>query len=208
MIASAQSGRSAAVLALAADRHVPGAVHHDAVLDDVRIGAAVLLDVVRVVLDDADRAVAAVGRVAVGSGKRVGGIEREAAPVPALQLQLQRVELTLAGVLGDVHERAVDREGQPGLRHGIGVHVAKRHRARLHAVHVPVHQQLLHRRADVADAGADTAGQLAFEREVVLVDVRQLEIEREALVAEAERRASRVPVVKPCCSVGRLFVMV
>ena len=94
-------------------------------------------------------------------------------------------------VLGDVHERAVDRERQARSRGGIGVHVAERHGARLHRVVVPVHEQLLHRRADVADAGAEAAGQLALEREVVLIDVRQLQVQLQSLIAEAERLAPR-----------------
>src|SRR5688500_13658555 len=54
-----------------------------------------------------------------------------------------------------------------------------------------MHQQLLHRRSEIADAGAEAAGQLALEREVVLIDVRQLEVQLQALVAEAERLAAR-----------------
>ena len=44
-------------------------------------------------LDRPDRAVAGIGRVAVGVGQRVGGVEREAAPPAAQQLELRRVEL-------------------------------------------------------------------------------------------------------------------
>ena len=95
--------------------------------DDVRIGPAIHLDVVRVVLDDADRAVAAVGRVAVGTGQRVRRVDGKSCLEPALDLQLQRVELPLAGVLGDVHERAVDRERQPRVRLRVLVDVAQLH---------------------------------------------------------------------------------
>ena len=98
-IASAHSGMLEPILPLASERNVPGAVHHHPMLHDVRIRAAILLDVVGVVLHDADRAVAAVGGVAVGARQRVGGVDREPALEPPLQLELQRVELAFAGVL-------------------------------------------------------------------------------------------------------------
>ena len=72
--------KAAAERPLTSERNVPRAVHHETVFHDVGIGSAILLDVVGVVLHDADGAVAAVGRVAVGARQRVGGVHREARP--------------------------------------------------------------------------------------------------------------------------------
>src|SRR5439155_4899916 len=43
----------------------------------------------------------------------------------------------------------------------------------------------------VADAEADVAGELALVRQIVLIDVRALEIEGDPLISETERRALR-----------------
>ena len=97
--AFAQPGMFGAVLAAVPHRDVPGGVHHDAVLDDVRVRTAVLLDVVRVELDDAQAAVAGVGRIAVGMGEGVGDVQGQAVLVAPQQLDLGGVELAGARVL-------------------------------------------------------------------------------------------------------------
>ena len=108
------------------DGNVPRGVHHDAVLDDVGIGAAILFDVVRVVLDHTDGAVAAVGSIAVGMRQGVGRVQREPLAEAALELELERIEPAFAAILGDVHERAVERVRQARVGVGILVDVAQR----------------------------------------------------------------------------------
>ena len=170
------------MLAPVPQRDLPGAVDDHAVLDHVRIGAAVLLDVVGVEHDHADRAVAGIGRVAVRVGVGVGRVDREAVPPPARQLDLGHVQLPRPAVLRDVHESPVGGEGQP-CEVGIVVDVEGDGAGRKRVV-VAVHQQLPHGGADVAEAQAEVAGQLALQGQVVLVDVGALQVGIDALVAE------------------------
>ena len=69
------------------------------------------------------------------------------------------------------------------------VDVSQRDVAGLHGVVVALDEQLPHRRTEIAGAEADRAAQLALVRQVVLIDVRRLEIGIDALVAESGRRA-------------------
>ena len=85
--------------AVAAERHFPRAVHHEAMTRDVRIGTAIGLDVVRVVLHDAERRVAEIGRVRIAVGERVRRLELQAVGIRPAHFQLHRVERAAAGVL-------------------------------------------------------------------------------------------------------------
>ena len=151
-------------------------------LDHVGIGTAVLLDVVGIELNGADRAVSRIRGVAVRVRERIRRVEGETAAPPTQQLDLKCVELAAAGVRHNVHVVAVQGVRQPRIvRRNLRI---ERDGACAQRVVVAVHQELPHRRADVADARAHLAAQLALHCHVVLVDVRALEVGIDPLVPE------------------------
>ena len=92
------------------------------------------------------------------------------------------MELPAAAVFDDVHEGAIEREWKArAIGRVLGI---ERHRARLQRVVVAIDEKLPHRRSDVAHAQPNIPRELAFEGEVVLVDVGALEVRIDTLVSE------------------------
>ncbi len=156
-------------------------------LRHLRIGAAILLEIVGVVLHDAETGVAEVRRRAFRCRAGVGRLDREAPVQAARGLDLQRPEPAVAGVQHRIEERIEIRIRQPGMIGRI-VEVEGR-RARRHRVEVTVDQQLAHLAADEADADADLGPEFALERDVVLEHLGTLQVQVDGVDPEEAARA-------------------
>ena len=138
-------------------RNVPRGVGDHAVLHNVRVRTAVLLDVERIELDDAQAAVPRVRGVAVRVRQRIGDVERKPALPATDQFELQGVELALSQISRHIRKRVhVGKQGQ--ARQVVGVVGIEGRGAGGQIIVEPRHEQLPHRRAEVAHAQAEVAG--------------------------------------------------